>query len=57
MKDLYAEGFGGSPSGFNRLKIRYKTNLQAFLSLLKVKRDHKKKEKVERQLFFSLGWI
>jgi len=57
MKDLFAEGYGGSPSGMKRLQIRYKTNLQAFLSLLKIKKDHEEQGKMERQLFMSFGLV
>lgn len=59
MKDLFSNGFAamGESSRKNRLVMRYKTNLKAFSSLLRSKKDMVRRSRVESRLFLSLGLV
>ena len=59
MKDLFSSGFAGMGESTrkNQLKMRYTTDLKAFKSLLKSKKDKAKRTRVEAKLFRSLGLV
>jgi len=54
------EGFfnlGYESKAGQRLSIKYKTNLKAFLSLLNIKKEHAFREKLESRLFLGIGMV